>query len=152
MGPVALGELTLLDTNRVFEVPVMSQAQPVPLANQVELLGYDVDLANALPGGIVQLTLYWRALAEMASSYSVFTHVLGPDGQIVAQQDNVPVSGTYPTTLWLPGEVVTDVYNISFADDLPFGEYPIEVGFYDPDSGLRLDDPVRLGTTIWIRP
>jgi len=152
LNPVILGELTLLETNRVFDVPMMSRIQSVPLADQVELLGYDVDLANARPGGTVQLILYWRALAEMASSYSVFTHVVGPDGQIVAQQDNVPVNGTYPTTLWVSGEVVTDVYNISLADDLPLGEYAIEVGFYDPDRGLRLDDPVRLGSTIWIRP
>jgi hypothetical protein len=100
----------------------------------------------------VGLTLYWRALTEMTSSYSVFTHVLGPDGQIVAQQDNVPVNGTYPTTLWLPGEVIADDYQLSLQDDLPAGEYPIEVGFYDPDSGLRLDGPVRLETTVRINP
>jgi hypothetical protein len=149
-GPVGLGELVLLETERVFDVPAMSQMHQALLGDQIELLGYDLDVTDARPGGTVQLTLYWRALAEMASSYSVFTHLLGSDGQIVAQQDNVPVNGTYPTTLWLPGEIVTDVYRISLKDDLSAGEYLIEVGFYDPDSGLRLNDPVRLDSTVYI--
>jgi hypothetical protein len=152
LGSVVLGDLVLLATDRVFDVPVMSRVQPASLADQIELLGYDLDLTDARPGGKVGLTLYWRALTEMTSSYSVFTHVLGPDGQIVAQKDNVPVVGTYPTTLWLRGEVITDDYQLSLPDDLPAGEYPIEVGFYDPDSGLRLDGPVRLEDTVRINP
>jgi hypothetical protein len=152
LGPVTLGDLVLLDTDRVFDVPEMDQLQSAVFADQIELLGYDLDLTDARPGGEVRLILYWRALTEMRSSLSVFTHILGSDGQILAQKDNVPVNGTYPTTLWLSGEVVTDKYRISLKDDLSIGEYPIEVGFYDPDSGLRLDGSVRLGSTVWISP
>jgi hypothetical protein len=91
-------------------------------------------------------------LKEMDQGYTVFTHLLGPDGQILAQQDNPPVNGTYPTTLWLPGEIVVDPYTIPLPTDLPPGDYPIQVGFYIAENGLRLADPVLLDTIVSVRP
>jgi hypothetical protein len=151
-APIVLGTLTLLATDRSFDVPAMGHAQQVTLANQIELLGYDIDLDDARPGGIIPLALYWRALKEMDEGYTVFTHLLGPDGQILAQQDNPPVNGTYPTTLWLPSEVIADPYNIPLPTDLPPGDYPIQVGFYIAETGLRLADPVLLDTIVSIQP
>jgi hypothetical protein len=54
------------------------------------------------------------------------------------QQDNPPVHGTYPTALWVPGEVVVDEYEIEVAADAPPGSYVIEAGMYDPDTMARL--------------
>jgi hypothetical protein len=151
LGPAVLGRLTLLATDRSFQVPDIQHSQQAELGDQAELLGYDLGLANAEPGGTIHLTLYWRALAEMTTSYTVFTHVLGQDGQIVAQQDNPPVNGTYPTILWLPGEVVQDPYNIGLPEDLASGDYPIEVGFYIASNGLQLGDTILLDTVISVR-
>ena len=86
------------------------------------------------------------------SSYTVFTHLLNSDGQKVAQQDNPPVNGTYPTTLWLPDEIVADPYAITLPTDLGHGEYPLQVGFFVAANGLRLADPVVLDTVVTIRP
>ncbi len=152
VGPIVLGALKLAATDRTFDVPPVVHAERAAFADQIELLGYDIDLANARPGGSIALTLYWRALVEMDTSYTVFTHLLGPDGQIVAQQDNIPINGTYRTTLWLPGEIVTDPYNISLPPDLSPGEYPIEIGFYIAESGLRLGKPIVLDTPVTIQP
>ncbi|MBN1641131.1 MAG: hypothetical protein JXA09_07835, partial [Anaerolineae bacterium] len=49
--------------------------------------------------------------------------------------------GNYPTTIWLPGEFVVDVYPIAVHADAPPGAYVIEVGMYDPADVGRL--PVR---------
>jgi hypothetical protein len=151
-GPAVLGRLTLLNTARSFDVPAMHYTQAVALGDQIELLGYDLELANARPGGTFRLVLYWRALAEMEASYTVFTHLLGLDGQVAAQQDNPPVNGTYPTPLWLPGEVVRDPYAIALPADLAPGDYPVEVGLYIAENGLRPAEPVRLGTLVTVRP
>ena len=43
----------------------------------------------------------------MEEAYKVFVHVLGPNGLPVAQQDNEPLNGTYPTPRWQPGERVS---------------------------------------------
>ena len=77
---------------------------------------------------------------------------LDPDDQVLTQQDNPPVNGTYPTTLWLPGEIVADPYDIPLPTDLSPGEYPIQVGLYIPENGLRLADPVLLDTIVSVRP
>jgi hypothetical protein len=152
LSPVALGTINLVATDRTFKAPAMGHTQKVTLGDKVELLGYDLDQTAARPDGNIILTLYWRALREMDESYSVFTHVLGPDGQVIAQQDNPPNNGTYPTTLWLTGEVISDPYAISLPADLAPGTYPIQAGFYLPDNGLRLADPVVLDTVITIEP
>jgi hypothetical protein len=152
LGPVALGQLALIATDRTFEPPAISNTQYAILADQIEFLGYGLDQTGARPGGSVHLTLYWRALAEMETSYTVFTHLLGPDGHIVAQQDNPPVNGAYPTTLWLPGEIIADPYLIHLPPDLPPGDYALETGFYVAENGLRLGDPILLGTTVSIPP
>ena len=47
-------------------------------------------------------------------------NLLAPDGSMTGQRDNLPVGGTYPTDLWLSGEVVTDVYEIPVRADAIF--------------------------------
>jgi hypothetical protein len=151
---LVLGRLTLVATERVFETPQIrnTPVEQTTLAAQIEFLGYDLDLTDARPGGTVHLILYWRALAAMDTSFTVFTHLLGPDGSVAAQQDNPPVNGTYPTTLWLPGEIITDPYHIQLPADLPPGDYPVQVGFYVAENGLRLGDPILLDTVVSISP
>jgi len=73
--------------------------------------------AVVAPGDTLTLTLYWRALTEMDEPYTVFTHLLAPDGSMAGQWDSHPVGGAYPTDLWLAGEVVTDVREIPVRAD-----------------------------------
>ena len=154
---VPLGSLTLVATDRRFTPPPISHtpAERVTLGERIEFLGYDLDASAPRPGGtldLINLTLYWRALDEIETHFTVFTHLLGPEGRVVAQQDNPPVNGTYPTTLWLSGEVITDPYQLSLPPDLSPGEYPIEIGFYVAATGLRLGEPIVLDTVVSILP
>jgi len=109
-------------------------------------------VAVVAPGDTITLTLYWRALTEMDESYTVFTHLLAPDGSMTGQRDNPPVGGTYPTSLWLAGEVVADVYVIPVRADGAPGEHRLEVGMYIAETGTRLplagtpDDTILLQT------
>lgn len=82
--------------------------------------------------------LVWRAEAETAVSYRVFLHLLGPDGQIVAQSDGEPAHWQRPTTGWLPGEIIVDERDLSLPDIPPIGYYQLVTGLYDPSSGRRL--------------
>jgi hypothetical protein len=86
----------------------------------------------------VELTLEWEAMRTMDEAYKVFVHILGPNGLPIAQQDNEPLYGTYPTTRWQQGERVSDPYAITLPTDLPPGEYAVEVGLY------RISDLTRL--------
>lgn len=133
-----LGDVIVQATERAFEAPPVSHPITATLGDQVELLGYDLSSQPVTPGGTLTLTLYWRALSEMEEDYTVFTHLVAPDGSMSGQRDSQPVGGTYPTSLWLPEEVVTDVYEIAVGADAVPGEHRLEVGMYVAETGTRL--------------
>ncbi|MCA9930970.1 MAG: hypothetical protein KC419_20940, partial [Anaerolineales bacterium] len=67
---------------------------------------------------------------------NVFVHLVGPDGDIVAQDDRWP--GGLPTDLWAAGQVIVDEYAIPLPETAPAGEYQVVVGLYTAVDGLRL--------------
>jgi hypothetical protein len=67
-----------------------------------------------------------------------FVHLAEPDtGRPVAQVDTMPRAFTYPTGMWVSGEVVSDEVVLSLADAPP-GRYDLAVGWYDPETKNRL--------------
>jgi hypothetical protein len=64
--------------------------------------------------------------------------LLNGGGQIVAQGDGPPVGGRYPTTYWLPGEIVEDAHRLTIPSG-GHGPYRIAVGLYDPATSARLE-------------
>jgi hypothetical protein len=156
--PLDLGVVSVLDAERVFDVPPISHPLTATLGGQVQLLGYDLSAETAAPGDALTLTLYWQALTEMDESYTVFTHLLAPDGSLTGQQDNPPAGGTYPTNLWLAGEVVADVYEIPIRAGAAPGAHRLAVGMYVAETGVRLpidetsEDAVLLREVTVTRP
>jgi hypothetical protein len=158
-GPL-LAELYLSPQTFLAEM----ERQETGFGDKVKLLGYDVECGtgkgSCRVGGVLELTLYWRALAPMSTSYTVFAHLVGPDGSIQAQQDNPPVGGAYPTSEWLPGSIIVDKYAIMIREGAPPGDYTLRVGLYDPASGERLpatgeggplaDDQAVLSQELWV--
>jgi hypothetical protein len=116
----------------------VAHAQVANLGGQVTLLGYDVDHTIIHPGETLKLVLYWQAQTRMGTDWSVFTHLLGPDGKVWGQIDQLPLKGLFPTSKWGQGEVVDDEYLIAIAPDAPPGEYRLEVGMYNWITGERL--------------
>ena len=102
------------------------------------LMGFDVKAAELVPGGTIELTLYWQALSSAPVSYKVFVHLVGEDGRIWGQQDKFPQDGNLPTSAWIAGEYITDSYRIPIAPQAPPGTYRLVVGMYDPETGARL--------------
>jgi hypothetical protein len=108
------------------------------LGPQVELQGYDLDVASAEPGGQIVLTLYWRAKGPTDRPYKVFTH-LSQDGRApLSQHDGVPGEGCCPSDTWVDGEVIVDRHVIPLAADLAPGSYRLTAGMYHEASGGRL--------------
>jgi hypothetical protein len=124
---------------RTFEVPPIQHLLEVNLGDQVELLGYDLDTAELKAGGTLALTLYWKALSEMDTSYTVFIHLLDAEDKIWGQRDSLPGNGSLPTTGWLPGEIIADRFEVPVQPDAPPGQYVIEIGMYRAETGQRLN-------------
>ncbi|MBN1976944.1 MAG: glycosyltransferase family 39 protein [Anaerolineae bacterium] len=112
-------------------------------ANNLKLLGYDLETTAVEPGGQVAVTLYWQALAPTERPYSVFVHLLGEGDILIAQRDTYPGLGLLSTTrltAWLgPGSAWADRYVIrvpetAYAPDVA----QIAVGLYNYADWTRL--------------
>jgi len=123
---------------RLVLPPRMVEGIPNPvyfnLDNQVALIGYDLDRTSAAPGEAFELTLYWKALRDLDTNYSVFTHVLGAQQSIWAQMDSWPLGGDAPTATWKKGQVIRDPYELVVRPDAPAGVFELEVGMYGSDA------------------
>jgi hypothetical protein len=84
----------------------------------------------------------------MDESYTVFTHLLDENNRIWGQRDNMPRGGTLPTICWVKGEIIVDEYDIPIQPDAPPGQYIIEVGMYQVETGQRLPIINQNGQTI----
>ena len=132
LGPlVELTSIQIMPTDRVFTPPVPQAPRLTNFGNRMALLGGDLAPNPARPGGTLEMTLYWEALAEMDVPYTVFVHLLGPDGRVVSGQDGEPAFGARPTTGWVPGEYVTDPHEVMIPAELAPGQYVVEAGVYD---------------------
>lgn len=129
----------------------------------MRLLGYSFDEAVVAPGQALNFTLYWYAEGPADNYWSVFAHLVGPDGSLVAQDDKVPYDGVYPPNRWWPGQIIDDKYTIPIPTDAPAGTYQIRLGMYDWQTGERLalttaageplpDNQVVLEQTVEVRP
>lgn len=157
VAEMALAPLRVQGWPRQFEEPAMQVEVGANFGDQIELLGYDVSAVAGSPETL-GLVLYWRALSEMPVSYTAFVHLLDEEGRIVSQVDHVPGDGSFPTTGWLPGEVIADGYRLSLSGLESKSASQIEIGLYDPASGQRLpvlddmgdqvDDKVLFSTVL----
>jgi mannosyltransferase len=139
----ALGQPVTLASIRVNARPSLPQVQSiehalaVPVGQDIVLEGFSARQTAAT----LTVTLYWRGLRPVETTYQVFVHLLDASGNILAQHDGVPAGGGWPTTAWPPGSLVTDVHSLIVPAGSPPGPYRLAVGLYEPVSGQRLAMP-----------
>ncbi|VAW40736.1 hypothetical protein MNBD_CHLOROFLEXI01-4328 [hydrothermal vent metagenome] len=122
-----------------YELPAVEYPIEANFDNRIRLLGYNLETEKLPTDNSIQVTLYWQARQPMAQSYTVFTHLLDAKGQLVTQQDNLPVQGTLPTTCWLPGEIIEDRYQLILDEaDATLESYKLITGLYQIETGERL--------------
>jgi hypothetical protein len=108
----------------------------------LRLQGYDL-LPD--PGGPI-LRLYWEVLETPGADYVTFVHLLGQDGQMIAQFDGPPLNGLLPTSQWAPGSLLVDRRKIDLPEDLEGGDHVFLVGLYERDTGTRLSIQPEAGS------
>lgn len=105
----------------------------------IELHGYELGAAELAAGESTQLTLYWRAAVNIPTeNYYTFVHVGQPGQTPQAQADGPPLNGFRLTSSWREGEVFVDERTITIPEDAVEGEYMLGIGFYQPDTFVRL--------------
>jgi 4-amino-4-deoxy-L-arabinose transferase-like glycosyltransferase len=83
----------------------------------------DTQLA-ARPGDAVRLGLTWTVAADSSDNYAAFVHVVGPAGDVIAQDDRQGV----PTGGWRAGQRFLSLHEFGLPPDTPAGVYRVLVG------------------------
>ncbi len=137
IGPFKVGN-TLPQFVQAEANPQVKLEQPFGHQDEIMLFGYD---QNPMTDGQLPIVLYWRSEVPLPVDYTTFVHIRNQDGETIAQRDQLPLNGAYPTSLWDSGEVIRDEVLIPLPDQISSGDYQIIVGMYDFQTGQRLSVP-----------
>ncbi|HET9223238.1 MAG TPA: glycosyltransferase family 39 protein [Roseiflexaceae bacterium] len=112
--------------------PAVAQPRPAAFGPAIRLRGFDQAGAPER-GQPLTFRLTWEVPAAPAADYTLFAHLLAPDGRRVAQVD-LPL----PSSSWAPGRYQATELPIVIPPDAPPGPYRLAIGLYEPPSGPRL--------------
>jgi hypothetical protein len=118
--------------------PSIEKRTEVTFGDSLSLLGIDPPEARLHPGDVLHVALYWQAQSRTNEDAKVFLHLYDASDSLGPQSDGWAVHGTRPPYTWVPGEIVEDRRTLRLPDDLPPGEYSLELGLYSPDGSGRL--------------
>lgn len=117
-----------------YERPSAQHAVDVTFGDSIKLVGYDlITTTNAM-----QVTLYWTSPVTITQDFKMFVHLATTSSpEPVRQTDRLTRDGMYPTGMWAPGEIVSDTVTLD-TSNLPAATYQLAVGWYDPETLVRL--------------
>jgi len=140
----------------------------VAFAAAPRLRGYTVSSSEVRRGAELRVDLYWqgeesansksqianRQIGKSSGALASFVHIRrsrpeqAPSpitgGDIWAQAEHVAPGGLLATE-FLPGKLYKDEFRVRIPADMPPGEYFLEVGWFDPQTGEQLEpDPATV--------
>ncbi len=89
-------------------------------------------------GGVLSVDLRWFTEHTPMRDLTVFVHIIDESGEIVAQKDERPFAGRFPTASWQVGERLRDQIEIQLPANATASEYGLRVGLYDENGRLPL--------------
>ena len=119
----------------------------VDFAGGPHLRGYTISEQTVAPGGQVLLTLYWQDNASEGVKLATFVHVRPGPGQAAnpenpgghwAQDEHFSPGGRENVEFWRD-QVYVDQVLLQLPEEIPPGEYRLEVGWFNPETGEQLE-------------
>jgi hypothetical protein len=134
----------------------------------VALIGYEVTPPAPQAGQTATITLYWRALQEvaqpasLAQSFMTRFDLVAPDGSRPVGAAGKMLTSAPAGDRWQAGAILADPHRISIPDGLPAGDYHLSVALtkaasgeivpcLDEASGLLSAAPIPLETVITVK-
>ena len=131
-GPI---EALTLRVGRVVPAQAPVVAPSITVSSTFD---YGIELIGMDSGPKGAFTLYWRTDQPVPNDYTVFVHLLAADGTPVTQKDSPPLNDDWPTSAWIPGQVVVDARQFDLPAGLTPGLYALRLGLYERETGARL--------------
>ncbi|MCP4357428.1 MAG: DUF2142 domain-containing protein [Chloroflexi bacterium] len=107
------------------------------IGDAVQLTAITITPDQAQPGAAVEIDVTWQTTAVPGTDLTTLIHLAQPNQPPLAQADNQPLNGQYPTRVWGAGDVIHDSYTLTIPEDLPNGRYPLWIGMYDSETLMR---------------
>jgi hypothetical protein len=158
--PVTAEGVTI-PTNQIPPLPLVIHSAPAMgytaepdgavFGEALRLVGKQLNQSQVAAGDWLRFRLIWQTEQAVETDLTVFTQLLGRDGQVWGQRDNQPKGGWYSLSWWPPGQPVADDYAFQVSPDAPPGTYRLIAGWYNPATLIRLStetgqDFVEIGT------
>jgi len=143
--PPSIEALDMAYPRQVRDLPGVKSKGPAPLSvGDLTLLGMGLDRHHAAPGEALLLKLYWRAEQKMGQDYSVLLKVTDRSEKAVTQVALSPATSAYPTSQWIPGEILSGQHWLILPANLNSGTYGLSLQLLDA-SGTARGSPIALG-------
>lgn len=112
--------------------PSIEQLRPAAFGPDIRLYGFSQQ-GSLQRGQTVSFRLVWEPRTPPPIDYTLFAHLIGPDGQRYAQVDLL-----YPTSQWSDNRYTTTEMLLSIPAEAPAGTYRVAIGLYNAADGARL--------------
>jgi hypothetical protein len=122
-----------------ISLPPLDHQLDVLIAPEVKLLGYNLQDDILTRSETNWLTLFWQAEATTTKDYVVALQLFDAQAQEVAYWLGRPVMSGYPTTAWSAGELVRDPWRLDLPNELPPGEYTLQLTLFDPETETQIN-------------
>ena len=135
MAAAQLGAVEVVD----FPRTPTATSIPHPLdarVGEMSLLGYGLNQAFTRLAPL-DLYTFWRVESDVTRDGVLFLHVIGPDGNLVAQDDNPPEYGKRSTLTYRAGDGIDQLHRFVIPFNSPGGEYRLYAGIYNRGDVVR---------------
>ncbi len=132
--------LLLFDVNGAQIDDAPQNTVEAAFTEPLRAVGYNVDNRRIPIDTPLHFGLYLEATGPITGNYQIFAHLVAADGTLIAQADHIAGADSYPTSLWQPGNLLYNRFEIQPPAGTPPGLYRVIVGLYDERGRLKLRD------------
>lgn len=108
----------------------LSKRPPINIDGNIQLIGYEIDKAEA-GKGIISFRFYWKRLRKTDKVYGAFLDILDKEGRLIKQGCRFLCYRVYPTNEWENDEIIEEFYRFLLPAKLTGQRYEIRMGVCD---------------------
>lgn len=122
-----------------LEQPARQLTSNMSWENGLTLQSLEIPEGSLVDEDLLPVLLKWRVSEPIEQHLTSFVHLVDSEGQILGQIDRTPGNGRWPTSSWLPGDTVSEIYQLELSGGNPLGCYGLRFGFYDALGNLAME-------------